>query len=84
MVEEREHVDVDEVDSIQYILSAAPLLVSIRELAHSHRYIQAGEICLRKDDLFSKFLVRKDVIIEWLRAKLHSASDELCFGICMQ
>ena len=84
LVEEREHVDVDEVDSVQDVLGTPSLLVSVRKLTHSHGYIQAREIRLRKNDLFSKFLMGKDVVIEGFRSKLHSAGDEFCFGVCVQ
>lgn len=56
-------MDIDKIDRIEYVLGAPSFLVPVRKLTHGHRYIQAREVSLREYNLFSEFLVRKDVVI---------------------
>ncbi len=62
MGEERQHVDVDGINCVQYVLSAATLLVAVGEFTDSHRDVQGRQIGLGQYDLFRKLVVRQHVV----------------------
>lgn len=64
--EERQHVDVDGINCIQYILSAATFLVAVGKLTDSHRDVQRRKVGLGEYDLLRKLVVWQHVVEERL------------------
>ena len=77
-------MDVDRVDSIEHILRAPTLLVSIGQLGDGDRDIQARQVLLCEDDLLCQLGMWQNVVEERLRAKLDHACDELRQGVRVQ
>lgn len=62
--EEREHMDVQEINGVKHVLRSSVFLVPIGHLAHGHLNPKRGKIILRRQYLLSEFLMRQHRIEE--------------------
>lgn len=82
--EERQHMDVNEINCVQYVLSSATLLVSVCQFADGNRDIEAREVSLCLYYLLRELIMRQDVVEKRLRTKLDATGDKFGFGIAMK
>lgn len=77
-------MNIDEINGVQDILSAATLLISIRKLADRNGNVETRKVGLCLLDLRGELVVRQHVVVQWFGTELNASCHELGLGIAVQ